>query len=191
MMTMREFFETVINANLSDEVTEVAKVKLGQMDNANAKRRAKVKEVKPEDAELMEKIYAVLTTDFQTASAIAEQVGSSISKVSYLLRNRMEGVAIEDALSLAKVKKGFTHSLSSQKMEGVSTPSFFILMNNQTILNSAPDPQNGSIEIQVRAGSIVRIFVQRTRANCQNISNFQNKLFSPKRKICLDFSTSM
>lgn len=105
MMTMREFFETVINANLSDEVTEVAKVKLGQMDNANAKRRAKVKEVKPEDAELMEKIYAVLTTDFQTASTIAEQVGSSISKVSYLLRNRMEGVAIEDGSQFGEGKK--------------------------------------------------------------------------------------
>lgn len=92
------------------------------------------------------------------------------------------------ALSLAKVRKEFTHSLSSQKMEGVLTPSFFILMNSQTILNLAPDPWNGSIEIQVRAGSIVRIFVQHTRANCQNISNFQNKLFSLKRKICLDFS---
>lgn len=74
-------------------------------------------------------------------------------------------------------------------MEGVSTPSFFfIITNSQTILNSAPDPQNRSTEIQIRAESIVRIFVQHTRANCQNISNFQNKLFSPKRKFCLDFS---
>lgn len=91
-------------------------------------------------------------------------------------------------LSLAKAREGFTHSPSSQKMEGVFTPSFFIIINSQTILNSAPDQQNGSTEIQVRAGSIVRIFVQRTRANCQNISNFQNKLFSSKRKFCLDFS---
>ncbi len=105
MMTMREFFETVANANLSDEMTEIAKTKLAQMDNANAKRRAKVKEVKPEDVELMEKISEVLTTDFQTASEIAEKVGSTIAKVSYLLRNRMEGVVIEDGSQFGEGKR--------------------------------------------------------------------------------------
>lgn len=104
MMTMRDFFEIVINADLSDGMTEFAKAKLAQMDNANAKRRAKVKELKPEDVELMEKISNVLTTDFQTASAIAEKVGCTVSKASHLL-NKMEGIFIEDGSQFGEGKR--------------------------------------------------------------------------------------
>lgn len=87
-MTNREFL-TAVSAceNCSDEVREYAKAAIAKMDATNEARKNKPSKKATENAPIMEQIVnEILTSEAQTASAIAEAAGISVQKASALLR---------------------------------------------------------------------------------------------------------
>ena len=76
-MTRRERLEMVIAQNITAELIEECKAELEKMDSANAKRREKERPHKAENAELMEKIVAVLkaSTEPMQIDPIVEALG--------------------------------------------------------------------------------------------------------------------
>lgn len=87
-MTNREFL-TAVSAceNCSDEVREYAKAAIAKMDATNEARKNKPSKKATENAPIMEQIVnEILTSEAQTASAIAETAGISVQKASALLR---------------------------------------------------------------------------------------------------------
>lgn len=87
-MTNREFL-TAVSAceNCSEEVREYAKAAIAKMDATNEARKNKPSKKATENAPIMEQIVnEILTSEAQTASAIAEVAGISVQKASALLR---------------------------------------------------------------------------------------------------------
>lgn len=87
-MTNREFL-TAVSAceNCSDEVREYALAAIAKMDATNEARKNKPSKKATENAPIMEQIVnEILTSEAQTASAIAETAGISVQKASALLR---------------------------------------------------------------------------------------------------------
>ena len=76
-MTRRERLEMVIANTITDELIEECKAELVKMDEANAKRKEKVDPRKAENAEIMEKIIAVLSeaTEPMQIDPIVEALG--------------------------------------------------------------------------------------------------------------------
>ena len=87
-MTNREFL-TAVSAceNCSEEVREYAKAAIAKLDATNEARKNKPSKKATENAPIMEQIAnEILTSEAQTASAIAEAAGISVQKASALLR---------------------------------------------------------------------------------------------------------
>lgn len=87
-MTNRDFLTAIAsNETLSTELIEHATAALAKMDAANEARKNKPSKKAVENAPIMEQIVnEVLTSEAQTASAIAEAIGVSVQKASALLR---------------------------------------------------------------------------------------------------------
>ena len=102
-MTKREFLNAVI-ALENEELSSFATSELAKMDAANVKRQEKAKTPKPEDIEADKVIFNALTTDWQSASEIAEATGYTVSKVSARLR-KMDDIIIADGAELGMGKK--------------------------------------------------------------------------------------
>lgn len=88
-MTNRDFYTTIINANINDEVTAFAKNALTKMDERNAKRAATPSKAQVENepikAAILEKMERPML-----AAEIAELVGISTNKASALCRQLVE-----------------------------------------------------------------------------------------------------
>ena len=98
-MTKRDFYNAVIEANISDEMNEVAKGYIEALDKANATRKAKKNEAQ---AKVDEVVLGVLTTEKVKASAIAEGLEYSTSKVVASLKR----LADEGKVVITKEEKG-------------------------------------------------------------------------------------
>lgn len=103
-MTKREFMEMVIAGTITDEMVEMAHAEIAKMDVRNAKRAEKAKEVKPEDVALDARIREVLTTEYKTATEIAETVGATTSKIAGRLK-KMEDISTIDGTALGMGKR--------------------------------------------------------------------------------------
>ena len=102
-MTNRDFYNAVINANISDELTEYATNALTKMDAANEKRRNAPTKAQKENLPVIESIQGVLTGELQTASDIAALVGISTQKASALLRGLVgDGYAVAEDIKVPK-----------------------------------------------------------------------------------------
>lgn len=77
-MTKREFYNAVIEANISEAMTEQAKDYIATLDKTNERRQAKKTEAQ---AEVDAKVITVLTVEPQRAKAIADAIGFSSPKV--------------------------------------------------------------------------------------------------------------
>lgn len=109
-MTNRDFYNAVISANISDELTAYATNALAKMDAANEKRRNTPTKAQKENAPVIEAIQGVLNGELQTASDIAAAVGISTQKASALLRGLVtEGYAVAEDVKVPKkgVVKGY------------------------------------------------------------------------------------
>lgn len=106
-MTNREMFTEIVNGNLTDEVIAKAKEELEKLDARNAKRRETASKKSLENEPIKEAIKAVLTSEPQTASVIAEKVEISTQKASALLR-QIEGLTVTEVKVPKKGKcKGY------------------------------------------------------------------------------------
>ena len=78
-MTKREFYTKVMNGEMNDELMAKAQELLETMDEANAKRAAKVLEKKvandAEKAPIREALLAAVTSEAKTATELIEAAG--------------------------------------------------------------------------------------------------------------------
>jgi ribosomal protein S25 len=87
-MTNREFLTAIANMeNISEELKAEATARIEKLDATNEARKNKPSKKATENAPVMEQIVnEILTSEAQTASAIAEAAGISVQKASALLR---------------------------------------------------------------------------------------------------------
>ena len=87
-MTNREFLTAIANMeNISEELKAEAVARIEKLDATNEARKNKPSKKATENAPIMEQIVnEILTSEAQTASAIAETAGISVQKASALLR---------------------------------------------------------------------------------------------------------
>lgn len=95
-MTAREFYEAVMQADVKDELKEFARIALEKLDHTNSLRRekalAKAEEKEAAMAPVREKLMAVMTDEFKTATMLIADAGVEITphKVPHLLKGLVE-----------------------------------------------------------------------------------------------------
>ena len=87
-MTNREFLTAIANMeNIPAELKAEATARIEKLDATNEARKNKPSKKATENAPIMEQIVnEILTSEAQTAAAIAEAAGISVQKASALLR---------------------------------------------------------------------------------------------------------
>lgn len=93
VMTSREFFNAVVEGNITDEIKDFAKSQIEKLDNKNAKRKSTDSKTQAENKE----IRATLLSTFESGKTYiaSEVVGlvdgiNSTQKASALLRQLVE-----------------------------------------------------------------------------------------------------
>lgn len=92
-MTYREFLNTIISANISDEITDFAKNEQDKLDARNEKRRNTLSKEQKENEALKAKMVESIGST-TTASEVATRFGISTQKASALLRQLVESGAL-------------------------------------------------------------------------------------------------
>ena len=106
-MTNREFFTNIANGNVTDTEKEFALAAIAKMDETNEKRKNKVspkdKEKAEADAKVRAEIFALITSDPQTAADLGAQVGVSTPKATAELRKLVaEGKVVSADIKVPK-----------------------------------------------------------------------------------------
>ena len=99
-MTKREFYEAIVNANISDEITAFAADAIAKMDATNEKRRNKPKKVNEEVVAFRASVLELVTSEAKTASDIAAEIGASVQKTSAALR----ALAADGSVVVSEIK---------------------------------------------------------------------------------------
>ena len=112
-MTNREFLTAIANMeNISEELKAEATARIEKLDATNEARKNKPSKKAIENAPVMEQIAnEILTSEAQTASAVAEAAGISVQKANALLRALVaEGRATVTDVKIPKrgVQKAYT-----------------------------------------------------------------------------------
>ena len=90
-ITMRQFFESVINNNITPAMVEKAKSEIAKLDATNAKRAEKAKEKAKEYEPIKTAILEFLKANgTKTTAEIAVGVGESSPKTSAMCRQMVE-----------------------------------------------------------------------------------------------------
>lgn len=90
-ITMRQFFEAIINGDITPAMVEKAKAEIAKLDATNAKRAEKAKAKSAENAPLKNTIYEFLVEHgLMTTAEIANGVGESSPKTSAMCRQMVE-----------------------------------------------------------------------------------------------------
>lgn len=88
-MTKREFLDSIINKNMTDETVAFAEKELAQMDAGLEKRRNTLTPKQEENLKLVELVMGALTEEPMTATQVYElgiEGVTSVQKASSLLR---------------------------------------------------------------------------------------------------------
>ena len=111
-MTNREFFNAIINANVSEELTAHATAELGKLDARNKARSSKPSKIQLENEPIKAHLLEILAVKPMTASEIHEVDASlSTQKISSLCRQLVEAgkLAVEDVKIPKKGKQKQYH----------------------------------------------------------------------------------
>lgn len=85
-MTMREFMEKVISADISAEMTEYAQTAIAKMDAKNEKRKTTMNKNQEANVKIKAKIAETMEAEkVYTSAQISEFIGVSTAKVTALL----------------------------------------------------------------------------------------------------------
>lgn len=106
-MTYREFYNAVINGEITEEMVEFAKGAVEKLDARNAKRAERPSKKAVENEPIKAKIAEILTDTPQTASEIASKVEISVQKASALLR-QMEVSVCDVKVKGKGTQKGYS-----------------------------------------------------------------------------------
>lgn len=108
-MTAREFYNAVIAAGISDELSEYAQGAIDKLDAANEKRKNTVTKKQVANKPFVDAVTACLNGEDKTASVIAaeaaEALGEAVSvqKASAILRGLVnEGIATSKDVKVPK-----------------------------------------------------------------------------------------
>lgn len=86
IMTMREFYNAVIEAKVSDEVTAKAEAEIAKLDARNEKRTSKPSKVAEANIPLIAKLEDYLKGKKMIASDIAKELEMTPNKVASLAK---------------------------------------------------------------------------------------------------------
>ena len=106
-MTKREFYTNIANGTITDVEKEMALAEIAKLDETNEKRKNKTS---PKDAEkaaadavIRENIFALITSDPQTAADLGAQVGVSTPKATAELRKLVaDGRVVKSDIKVPK-----------------------------------------------------------------------------------------
>ena len=119
-ITMRQFYEMVINQTITPSMVEKAKAEIAKLDATNAKRAEKAKEKSKENAPIKNAIFDFLVANgTKTTAEIAKGVAwleGSAPKASAMCRQMVD----EGRLTVSDVK---VKSKGTQKAYTAVTPS--------------------------------------------------------------------
>ena len=106
-ITMRQFFESVINNNITPAMVEKAKAEIAKLDATNAKRAEKAKAKAVEYEPIKKAIFDFLVANgTKTTAEIAVGVGESSPKTSAMCRQMVdEGRLAPSEVSVPKKGK--------------------------------------------------------------------------------------
>lgn len=116
-MTYREFLEKVIEANVTEEITNFATKEIEKMDAKNAKKRNTLSPNQQNNEAMKNDILAFMEEDKQyVASEIAKQFEVSTQKISALMKALSEKglVSVETVKSGSSKVKGYTLTKSER-----------------------------------------------------------------------------
>jgi hypothetical protein len=107
IMTQRDFYNAVINANINEEMSSFATEAIAKLDERNAKRASKPSKTQIANEPIIKAIASVLTDEPMLASKIAELCEISTQKASALVK-KVEGVQSVDVKVKGKgTQKGY------------------------------------------------------------------------------------
>ena len=90
-ITMRQFFEAVVNGNITPAMVEKAKAEIAKLDATNAKRAEKAKAKAVEYEPIKKAIFDFLVANgTKTTAEIAVGVGESSPKTSAMCRQMVD-----------------------------------------------------------------------------------------------------
>ena len=90
-ITMRQFFEAVVNGNITEKEIEKAKAEIAKIDATNAKRAEKAKEKAVEYEPIKTAIFDFLCANgSKTTTEIAIAIEQSVPKTSAMCRQMVE-----------------------------------------------------------------------------------------------------
>lgn len=105
-MTTREYFQTVLDAHLSDDMDKASVELIEKLDARNEKRKSADSKAKRESADRRQAVYAELGASPIFADTIAESTGLSVGQVrSALTALVKDGKADKVAVKVEKTKK--------------------------------------------------------------------------------------
>jgi hypothetical protein len=114
-MTQREFFNAVINANISADITAFAKERVAHLDTVNSNRKAKGTVTQRENEGIKANILAGVKPNVTyTANEIGVMVGISTAKASALCRQFVQAGTFTESEVKIKGKgkvKGYTFTI--------------------------------------------------------------------------------
>ena len=114
-MTQREFFNAVITANISADITEFAKERVAHLDTVNSNRKAKGTVTQRENEGIKANILAGVKPNVTyTANEIGVMVGISTAKASALCRQFVQAGTFTESEVKIKGKgkvKGYTFTV--------------------------------------------------------------------------------
>lgn len=119
-MTMREYHNAVINAAISDEMTETAKKEIAKLDKRNATPTKAEREKAEQNGLIKAKIIGVLAASEtpMVAADIAAAVDVSTQKASALLRQLCEsGNAVQSEVKIKGKGKVKAYAATSAEAE--------------------------------------------------------------------------
>ena len=116
IMTNREFFNAIINANVSDELTAHATAELEKLDKRNAQRSSKPSKIQLENEPIKAHLLEILAVKPMTASEIRNtDPNLSSSKISTLCGQlAQEGKVSIQEIKVPKVGKRNQYSLVTE-----------------------------------------------------------------------------
>lgn len=102
-MTNREFFETVVNANINEEITAYATEQIEKMNARNEKRRTTLSKTQLENIEIGKTVLEKMELEtVYTAKEIAEMVSISTQKANAV----MKMLVVNNSVENLEVKNG-------------------------------------------------------------------------------------
>ena len=115
-MTNREFFNAIISANVSDELTAHATAELEKLDKRNAQRRSKPSKIQLENEPIKAHLLEILAVKPMTASEIRNTDPNLSSSKIFPLCDQLakEGKVSIQEIKVPKVGKRNQYSLVTE-----------------------------------------------------------------------------